>query len=596
MSSNSYRTFYVVLFFLLNVFSSHSQEKPAVEIHKSKKTEVVSGVKYILHTVEKGQTLYAIAKAYEKNLSDIVIENPNAIDGIKPGQVLKIPVDKPKPALNPVAVKIDTTGIRLHKVEQGQTLYSLSKMYGTTVDKLIELNPELKDGLKIGQSIKTAEPKPKTVPKTVSATTATVVTTPKPIVKPVEPNKPPLDKTKPTATVIPEKPLTTTVSTISEIPSGGLTNVYPGSLKEEYNIAFILPFQSNSANAMEVEKLISKEVEFSNKTNIALEFYEGAMLALDSLKKENLKAKIFVYDIDDTDSLGVENLLKKPELAEMDLMIGPLYGSNFIPVSRFAKDHMIPIVSPFIQVNKILFDNPYVCKVSPSNSLQIEQVAHYVVDSFHTQNIILINNGNTKESSFISTFKNSSKAALIENNHSVTDTIKEAKNFPAMLEMFQPGKTNVVVLPSNNQSYVTEFVSRLNSTAEKNKVVLFGMQSWMNYDNLDFEYLNALSLHIPATSNINYEDTLTTHFIAGFREQYKADPSLYSYVGYDVTYTFVSALKQYGSGFLNNIASIKHKGMVNNYDFIQSVSTKSGFENKSVVILKYKDYKLVKAN
>lgn len=599
LSHRSYlvpRTSYLALFFFFFTTLAYSQDKPSAEIHKSKKTEVIAGVKYILHTVEKGQTLYAISKAYERNLSDIIIENPDAIDGIRPGEVLKIPTEKAKKlVLSPAAViSTDTANIKMHRVEQGQTLYSLAKQYGTTVEKLMELNPELKDGLKIGQVLKMSGPMAKTEPvnttkisipfnekKTVPVSeTATV----KPTVL--------VDTTSKIKPV--EKPIASTVTTLP-VPVAE-KNVYPGTIKEEYNIAFFLPFHAEEAHAIELEKIIKGEEELPNKTIVALQFYEGALLAIDSLKKSKLNAKIFVYDIDDTDSLNILNTLKKPELAEMDLMIGPLYGSSFMPVAKFAKEHMIPIISPFTQINKILFDNPYVCKVLPSSTLQVEQMAHFVVDSFHTQNVILVNNGNLKEVSFYNAFKNTAKIALLEKNYPASDSIKEARNLPVVEGMLSSTKVNVIVLPSNSQSYVTEFISRLNTLKEKYKIVLFGLQNWMNYDNLDFEYLNGLSLHIPAGSYIDFENRSTQRFIANYREKYKTEPELYAYSGFDVTYCFISALQKQGSGFLNTIMDTKYQGMVTNFDFIQPVSNKSGFENKFVVILKYKEYKLVKAN
>ena len=84
------------LILLLITASSFAQKKDDTE-GKSKKTEVIAGVKYYIHTVERGQTLFAIAKIYGRTVNDIVIENPESIDGIKPGQELKIPFDKVKP-------------------------------------------------------------------------------------------------------------------------------------------------------------------------------------------------------------------------------------------------------------------------------------------------------------------------------------------------------------------------------------------------------------------------------------------------------------------------------------------------------------------
>ncbi|MCC6447267.1 MAG: amino acid ABC transporter substrate-binding protein, partial [Chitinophagaceae bacterium] len=361
------------------------------------------------------------------------------------------------------------------------------------------------------------------------------------------------------------------------------------------NIAFFLPFHADESNAIEIEKLVKGEEQFSNKTKVALEFYEGAKLAIDSLKKEKLNAKIFVYDVDDKDSLGVLNLLKKPELASMDLIIGPLYGSSFMPVAKFAKENEIPIVSPFTQVNKILFENPYVCKVSPSVTLQVERMATYVVDSFQTQSIVLVNGGGlAKDVPFYNSFKKTANDYLMSKSATKKDTIKEAKGLSGLQSLLSTTQVNVVVLPSSNQSFVTEFISKLYALRDKYKIVLFGLQSWMNYDNLDFEYLNTVSLHTPSNTFVDYNNPKVKAFIKNYRESYKTEPDHFSFQGFDVTYFFINALKQNGTGFLNNLDQLKYNGLDANFEFSQ-FPVESGFENKYVFIQRYQDYQLVKA-
>ncbi|MCW3072102.1 MAG: hypothetical protein JWO44_1992 [Bacteroidetes bacterium] len=545
--------------------ASFAQEKESSDIHKTRSSATIGGVKYYLHTVEKGQTLFAIAKFYGIDVNDLVIENPDAIDGIKPGQILKIPFEKKKVS----AVTVDTSNYTVHKVEQGQTLYSISRQYGVDSDKLKLLNPELKDGLKAGQMLKIPNNKPKENPAVVKTVT----------------DKPPVTAATP---VVKEE-----AADRITVPSP--STIYKGEKKDEYNIAFFLPFHAAEAGTIETEKLVKGDVQFSTKTTVALQFYEGALLAIDSLKKQHFNAKVFVYDIDDSDSLNILNILKKPELPEMDLMIGPLYGSSFIPFSKFAKEHEIPIVSPFTQVNKILFNNPYVCKVSPSTTLQIEQMAGFVVDTFDTQNIILVNTGNAKELAFYSAFKTAANKSLLAKGHAPADSVKEVLGLGGIQNAISSTKRNIVVLPSNNQSYVTEFISKLNVMKEKYDIVLFGLQNWNSYDNLDLEYLNNLSLHTPANNFVDYDNGFAKQFIKTYRDRYKAEPENYSYQGFDVTYYFLDALQKNGKAFLNTLPANKQNGIETNFNFAQFPSD-SGFENRYVYILKYKDYKLVKAN
>lgn len=550
--------------FCLFTFSAAAQEKEPGEIHKTKSSATIGGVKYYLHTVEKGQTLFAIAKFYGCTVNNIVIENPEAIDGISPGQVLRIPIEKTKQT----KLVIDTTHFTLIKIEHSQTLFSISKKYNITIEKLKEINPELREGLKEGQIIK--------IPNTD---------------KPLKSEKNTAEKIekKPVDIIIINKPIE--VAKKDTVIKANFT----GELKEEYNIAFFLPFNADIANEIDLDKLIKGDAQFPNKTSVALQFYEGVLLAIDSLKKLKLNAKIFVYDLDDTDSLCIYTILKKPELAAMNLMIGPLYGSSFMAISKFAKENSIPIVSPFTQVNKILFNNPFVCKVTPSSTLQIEQMAHFVIDSFQIQNIILVNNGGGKEISLINAFKTTSNDDLLKAGHPIADSVKEAKNLSAVQSMLSLTKTNVIVLPSNNQSYVTEFIRGLNNSSDKYKIVLFGMHSWVNYDNLDLDYLNSLSLHIPSNNFIDYSAISTQSFIKEYREKYKTEPENYVYQAFDITYYFVSALQKFGTGFLKNIPAYEHNGYNSCFKFTQ-FPPESGFENKFVYILKYENFNLIKAN
>ncbi|MCX6296906.1 MAG: LysM peptidoglycan-binding domain-containing protein [Bacteroidetes bacterium] len=505
---------------MLSTISSYAQDKESTEIHKTRSSATINGLKYYLHTVEKGQTLFAIAKFYQRDVNDIVIDNPEAIDGIKPGQILKILIYKKNPA---ELTANDTSSFILHKVEKGQTLYSITKQYGVSQEKLRAMNPELKDGLRVDQFLKIPSIKP-----IIENGTTTKIIQPT-----INPNS-----------------STTSNTDVEAADRNSLGyNTYKGTKKEEYTIAFFLPFSANDAITIDIEKIIKGEAQYSNKTNVSLLFYEGVLMALDSLKKQNLNAKVFVYDIDDQDSLSILKILEKPELSTMDLIVGPLYGSSFMPIANFAKEHSIAIVSPFTQVNKILFNNPYVTKVSPSVTLQVEQMAHFVVDSFKTENIILVNNSNLKEASFYNSFRNTANAGLQKAGIPTSDSVKISYGIGNIQSLLSLSKENIVVLPSNNQSFVTDFLSKLNNLRDKYKIVVFGLQNWINYDNLDFEYLNNLSLHIPSNIFIDYQNFSTQNFVKKYREKYKTEPDPYVFQGFDISYCFISELQKEGNGF-----------------------------------------------
>lgn len=558
----------MALFFISTVV--HAQEKESSEIHKTRSSAIIGGVHYYLHTVEKGQTLFAIAKFYGRDVNDIVIDNPEAIDGIKPGQVLKIAMDKKKQVDKGAN---DSTNYIFHKVEKGQTLYGIEKQYGVSDEKLRALNPELVNGLKLGQTIR--------IPKLGAGSVA---------------------KQEPDTARKNEKQASGNNAVLQQMleMKGAADHVtassysYEGIRKESYSIACFLPFHCDDVNSMDIDKLIKGDEQLSFKSTVAIGFYQGVLLAIDSMKRTGMNAAVYFYDIDDSDSANIDKLLKKPELANMDLFIGPLYGADFMPVSKFAKDHHIAIVSPFIQINKILFNNPYVCKLAPSTTLQVEQMGRFVNDSLGKENLILVNAGNPKEYPFFNAFKSVVNENL-QKNGAATDSVKIAQNVSAVQSMLVSGKENVVVLPTNNQSYVTEFLGKLNILSDKYSITVFGLQSWVNFDNLDFEYLNNLKVHLPSNYFVDYDNLSTVRIVQEYRSKFNADPDVYALQGYDAAVYFMRQLENNGTGFLSFLSQSSESGVQNLFRFSQYPS-ESGFENKNVFILKYQDYKLVRAN
>jgi len=137
-------------------------------------TKVKNGKAYILHKVEKGDGLYSISKRYGISLKTLVDENPGSDEVIKIDQVIMIPTstkpvleekvvkdyfsgngtvkDVVKPDDNEATTEVSTFA-KYHKVESGQTLYAISKLYNTSVEMIKTLNNLTSDELSEGQRI-----------------------------------------------------------------------------------------------------------------------------------------------------------------------------------------------------------------------------------------------------------------------------------------------------------------------------------------------------------------------------------------------------------------------------------------------------------
>lgn len=118
------------------------------------------------HKVQKGESIEEIAKTYLVSPYDIYALNPDALKDFKPEMILIIPNSKVKN--QPLAGEVkEVIGYRTHKVRRKETLYSISKKYGITVDEIKKYNERLyAEQLKKGDRIKI--PRFKTIVNEVS--------------------------------------------------------------------------------------------------------------------------------------------------------------------------------------------------------------------------------------------------------------------------------------------------------------------------------------------------------------------------------------------------------------------------------------------
>jgi len=144
--------------------------------------ESLNGKKVILHKVEPKETYYAVGRRY--NVKPAIIIQFNNNTPLKPGQIIKVPTDQPvnvavsavvpkptKPAAQQTAPQQQITAQQLiqktngnapannvitqeYKVSAGETLYSIAKRFGSTVEDITAVNNLTSTNLTPGQMLK----------------------------------------------------------------------------------------------------------------------------------------------------------------------------------------------------------------------------------------------------------------------------------------------------------------------------------------------------------------------------------------------------------------------------------------------------------
>lgn len=181
--------FWFSILFIVFQHSSVAHGSLTTAPQDSVRLVTIDGKKYILYEVEAGETLYSISRKYKVLIDDVKEANPELRQGLKAGQIIKIPYNKPE--------EVQGSKPKVHVVQQGETLYGISRKYGISMDDLKRWNEW---DLKIGQELRLEPPQKNNIlpeTKPVVVTTPKVETQPATVTPPVENKKTEIAETQP---------------------------------------------------------------------------------------------------------------------------------------------------------------------------------------------------------------------------------------------------------------------------------------------------------------------------------------------------------------------------------------------------------------
>ena len=99
-----------------------------------------------------------------------------------------------------------------------------------------------------------------------------------------------------------------------------------------------------------------------------VEYYEGFLMAVDSLKRTGTSIDLYVYDCG-KDVSTLNSILAKNEMKSMNVIFGPMHQQQIKPLSTFAKKNDIRLVIPFSSKGEEVFNNPAIYQIKYTNTL-----------------------------------------------------------------------------------------------------------------------------------------------------------------------------------------------------------------------------------
>lgn len=316
---------------------------------------------------------------------------------------------------------------------------------------------------------------------------------------------------------------------------------------------------------------------------IAVSYYQGILLALDSLEKAGFSVKLYVDDYK-RDTAIIKSILSQPSRQQLDLIIGPVYRNGFSVAERYSAKNKIPLLSPFLTFQSTS-GNPYSIAANPSIESYGRQLAEYINTNYDSCMLVLVHDNSKTDKSFSKGFKEVYNAkrmnVLQEYTHSKATHVGKYMNFESK---------NLVLLPSSDERTVNAVLYQVNDTIADKPASVFGLQSWLDMGNINFKVWDTVDVHLLTPYYVNYEDSATKAFVRQFRERFSTEPDEYAVRGYDQFMVVMNLLRDYGKEFVNSYGLPPVKALHTTFVF-DKLSPKSALENKRINLLRFNEFR-----
>lgn len=508
------------------------------------------------HTIKPGETLYRLGQMYQITPQEICAANPGlSISNFRSGEVILIPTAAKRinadETIKKSEIKIENKIVirTTHKVEKGETIYSITRKYGITEEELRAANPEADLDRK----------------KLKRKTLLNIPYSQIDLIAIARENQKEAEKSN--AEIFKQ---------IEELKDSlATTDTFNGK-----RVAIILPFLLDSYSPNEQARMV--------------EYYEGFLLAVEELKRYGYSFEINTFD-SGNENQSLEPLLASEKLDNMDIIFGALYPKHNKQLADFAKHKSIPLVIPFTSKEDEIFHNPMVYVVNTMQSYFFSEVTDHFFTAFPNANVIFVSDDNDNKKEFIAALKEKLNAKKTPHNTITLAALTDAENnHKEFRNLLQEGKNNIVIPTSSGENTLGTILPSLilvkNDTLETPSFKLFGYPEWQIYaGNMDSR-IYEVDTYFYASFFSHPTLPETTKFNSAYMRWYNRNMQniypRYGMLGRDTGYAFLLALSKFGADMPQRINQISFTPVQTGFKF-ERVNNWGGMINKKIYFIHY---------
>ena len=590
-----------LLFLFLLLWSCGQVIGQGTAVTKSNDIVVIRGKSYYLHTVQPGQTLYSICKAYGANIDEVKSLNDKKDNALSLYEVLKVPYTDP-------FVQQDDK-FYYHKVVKGETFYSIARLYKIKPKRLLKFNEGYAQNqpLAVGAVVKL--PLAEIDLSVLGEEEIEASVGKKQEIRPERPVRNESVKKVEEASVTdilqnalmqknekteqePEKETTTVIGATDkmEIPDYISEVVMP--VDPFVKVALLLPFSAKDYPVF-VDTLVEKmPVQISARSEQFISFYEGVLLAVDSLKNQGYKVNLKVFDTERS-AEKMYTMVDEIDRFHPDLIIGPVYGSVYKALMDDLTNKNIPVIYPLSSRSEEFGVYPDFIQVNPSMKALTVAMSDWLREEAEEANLVCLNlTGNEVSHSDLEDIRLFKEYMHRIGSMNFYDWNTSAVPLDGLRLQLLPDRENIIILPTTKEAEVSKILPVLSALTDGYRITVVGFPEWQAFTSVDHETYFKLN---PKSFTYSYVDNTTEpakRFALKYRKYFYTEPNNLAYKAFDMSLYFIELAAKYRDRTLDALEFYPRNGDFSRFYF-QKMEGQAGKENQGFYIVNFgSDYRL----
>ncbi len=286
----------------------------------------------------------------------------------------------------------------------------------------------------------------------------------------------------------------------------------------------------------------------------ALDFVQGAEIALDSMALDNANLHVIIYDSRSYKE-SIAYLIKSKRLDSLDLIIGSVKDADYKQLADFALAKNIPFISATYPNDGGITGNPFTLIINSTLKSHCEAIYSYVLQNHGTDKIYLLRQKGAQEdkvAAYFSQLNEQEGRPLLNIQTILFDSIGA---IPKIVNKLDSNRQNVLIGGSLDEKFASTLAKTCQAVYHSySKLTLIGMPNWYSFKIFDSkDVLKDFPVYYTSPYWNSKVDSFSKILINAYATKYKTKPSDMAFKGFEAVHLFSKLLLKHPNDLMSNL-------------------------------------------